>query len=292
MKEIRITVLVLFLLSMAAYLGYRYYEEHTKDLYGPAISFQEESIVVSVSADESELLEGVQAIDDNDGDVTESLMVESISDLIGEGKRIITYVAFDSGTNISKREREIIYSDYTSPRFSASKPLRFVVGEGSNIINSLMALDCIDGDISDKIRYEEPEFNFGKSEGEYPIEFQVTNSVGDTSRLPVNLIFYYANVPNKDRIPEIVLAEYITYIKRGDSFDARSYIKGVRIGNHEYMFDDFDSGEDNIEIKLKKDIRITSNLNRELPGIYSIEYALTTEVGFTGITNLIVIVEE
>ncbi len=292
MKLLRISVFVLFLLSTAGYLGYRYYEERTKDLTGPTIIFQEDSLVVSVSAAENELFQGTQAFDDYDGDVTNSLMVEDISHLIGKEKRIVTYVAFDSNTNISKREREIIYMDYTSPRFSASKPLRFPVGEGNRMLQNLMAFDCIDGDISEKIRYEEPESNFGYSEGNYPMEFLVTNSVGDTTSLPVEVTFYHANAQNKEQIPEIRLSEYIVYIKKGDPFYPKSYINGLRLGNREYSFTDNDLGENNIELTLKNAIQIDSDLKVREPGIYSIEYTMMTEAGYTGETSLVVIVEE
>lgn len=75
-------------------------------------------ISVSIHADEAELLAGVTAYDAKDGDVTDSLAVEHISNFIEKGRRKISIVAFDSDNNVTHAEREMVYNDYTSPVFS------------------------------------------------------------------------------------------------------------------------------------------------------------------------------
>ena len=52
-----------------------------KDGKGPEISMDNSEISVSIHADEAELLSGVTAYDAKDGDVTDSLAVEHISNL-------------------------------------------------------------------------------------------------------------------------------------------------------------------------------------------------------------------
>ena len=38
---------------------------------------------------------GVKAVDENDGDVTDSLVVESVSNFLGGGRRLVVYAAVD-----------------------------------------------------------------------------------------------------------------------------------------------------------------------------------------------------
>ena len=54
--------------------------------------------------DDAELLEGVTASDNVDGDVTDSLLIEKISGT-GEGSVIVTYVARDGANNVAKVSR-------------------------------------------------------------------------------------------------------------------------------------------------------------------------------------------
>lgn len=76
------------------------------DRAAPAISFEEndKKLVYTESMKEEELLEGVSAADDVDGDVTDSLLVEKISET-ADGNVIVTYVALDSSNNVTKKSR-------------------------------------------------------------------------------------------------------------------------------------------------------------------------------------------
>lgn len=76
------------------------------DKTAPEISFVEDDgrLIYSESMNEEELLEGVSAFDDKDGDVTESLVVEKVSET-AYGKVIVTYAALDSSNNVAKKSR-------------------------------------------------------------------------------------------------------------------------------------------------------------------------------------------
>ena len=56
--------------------------------------------------------------------MTGSILVEKLSDLYDGNRRLVTYAAFDSDDNVSKASREIVYTDYSSPRFSLTHALR------------------------------------------------------------------------------------------------------------------------------------------------------------------------
>ncbi len=190
MKVLRIAVLSLFLLSSIAYLGYWRYISINTDLIGPEIRCDTEEVQVSVKATEEELLQGITAFDDKDKDVTGTLLIESISDFISPGKRIITYAAFDSSNNVSRLERKLIYTDYTSPQFTILQPLRFALGSADGVEGYLQVLDCLDGDITDKIKFDQLSYNYYGSGGVYSIEFRATNSAGDTAYLSTDVEFY------------------------------------------------------------------------------------------------------
>lgn len=76
------------------------------DRTAPVISFDDEDrkLVYSESMSEEELLEGVSAVDDRDGDVTGSVLIEKISET-ADGNVIVTYAALDSSNNVAKRSR-------------------------------------------------------------------------------------------------------------------------------------------------------------------------------------------
>ena len=87
---------VLLGLSVFLYVG--------EDRMAPEIAFGEEAPVYREGMEEEELLAGVTAMDDRDGDVTGSLLVEKVSGT-GEGTVIVTYVARDGSNNVGKVSR-------------------------------------------------------------------------------------------------------------------------------------------------------------------------------------------
>ncbi len=290
MKLLRIAGLSMFLLSAIAFAGYRGYEISRNDEAGPLIEFDSDEVTAGVKVTEEELLKNVTAYDEKDGDVTASLLIESISDFISSGQRIITYAAFDSNNNITKRERKLIYTDYKSPRFSLKRPLRFTVGDTANILEYMEVWDCIDGDLSENIKYEEPDYNFGTTEDTYQITFQVTNSAGDTAYLPAEIEFYYM----EKSAPEILLSKYLIYLKVGEAFHPEAYIEGVSINQKKYGIMEnsiLQSGRPDNTIP-RKDISISSNVNIRKPGVYQAEYSMTAQNGNRGRTKLLVVVEE
>ena len=89
---------ILLGLSVFVYVG--------EDRTPPEIVFGEEAPVYREGMDEEELLAGVTAMDEKDGDVTDSLLIEKISGT-GEGTVIVTYVARDEANNVEKVSRTL-----------------------------------------------------------------------------------------------------------------------------------------------------------------------------------------
>ena len=91
---------VLLVVCLVLYLG--------KDRKGPEIFFSEENrIVYEDGIEEVQLLEGVTAIDEKDGDVSASLLVEKVAGTNGK-EVIVTYVARDSANNVGKASRAFV----------------------------------------------------------------------------------------------------------------------------------------------------------------------------------------
>ena len=88
---------VLLVVCLVLYLG--------KDRKGPEIFFDEErQIEYTEGMDEALLLEGVTAVDEKDGDVSDSLLVEKVAGTNGK-EVIVTYVARDGANNVGKASR-------------------------------------------------------------------------------------------------------------------------------------------------------------------------------------------
>ena len=88
--------IVLLAVCLFLYLG--------KDRTAPVISFGENLASYEEGMDEELLLQGVTAMDDKDGDVSDSLLVEKIAGTNGK-EVIVTYVARDSANNVGKASR-------------------------------------------------------------------------------------------------------------------------------------------------------------------------------------------
>lgn len=97
----------------------------------PVIEFTE-TISYDDSQSISSLLKGVKAYDDKDGDVTGSVMVESLIVLEDLTQAKVTYTAKDSNNNVSKASRIIDYSGAGNSIFTSS-----TVINGNEIVETM-----------------------------------------------------------------------------------------------------------------------------------------------------------
>ena len=68
-------------------------------------------------------MSGVKAIDEVDGDVSDTLVIENHSKISDDNKINVTYAAYDKSNNVAKVTRIIEYTDYQLPQFKLNKPL-------------------------------------------------------------------------------------------------------------------------------------------------------------------------
>lgn len=89
---------ILMALSVVLYLD--------EDRMAPVIHMEEVEMEYREGMSDEELLAGVTAMDETDGDVTGGLVVEKVSE-VGNGTVIVTYGVKDSSGNVGKASRVI-----------------------------------------------------------------------------------------------------------------------------------------------------------------------------------------
>lgn len=193
MKKIRVGSIVLLMIAAAVFVSFRVYERMNNDTTPPVITYPEGELELSVKADENELLKDVEVEDEKSGDVSESLVVESLSDFTEEGTRIITYAAIDANGNVARKERVLRYTDYTKPVFKVNGKLRYPMGKTINVLDRITAESSLDGNLTDNIKYFlEGTINV-MAAGKYPIEYRVMDSGGNTTYLSTEIEVYDAS---------------------------------------------------------------------------------------------------
>ena len=68
-------------ISLAASLIFWFTQVRKGDRIGPVITMDQQELTVGLNATDEDFLQGVKAVDENDGDVTDSLVVESADEL-------------------------------------------------------------------------------------------------------------------------------------------------------------------------------------------------------------------
>lgn len=290
MIRLRMLSVLILLSAIASILYIRVIHGRNNDNIAPNISMDKTEIAISVEDDESVLLEGVAARDNRDGDVSDSLTIDNISTFNSEGKRYVTFAAFDNSNNVGKATREITYTDYRPPHFDITEPMTFPIG-ATKYFESITANDVLDGDVTGNIHFEDNTRFYSSDPGEYDVVIQVKNSAGDVASLPLTISILDKTYDEK---PRVHLKHYVRYTKKGVKLDYKNLADCVYLGNRRYELEDGDDVEDDTIGRDK--IRINDDgVNYEKAGIYTVNYKLTMEQGdekVTGTTRLIVVVED
>lgn len=273
MKFIRILIAIVFIAVVGAWSVNVVLSKTVKDHTPPVITSDRDVLELSVNDDRSKLLTGLTATDDRDGDLTSEILVGTHSRFISEGVCDITYLVFDANKNVGKFTRRTKYTDYTEPVFSLKEPLMFKSGDTVSMFTKISLTDCLDGDISSKVKIVVNDVDNSKL-GTYYVTFEASNSYADVvnRKLPVNIVNDTADSPH------IELTDYLIYVNVGDTIQPQKYIKSVT--------DKYDSniGSDKVEIN--------SMVDTKTPGVHQVAYSYTDSRGLTGHSFLIVIVRE
>ena len=295
MRRIRVLSIIIFVIAVLSFGIFRIVSLKDRDMTGPKITMAEESVTVSCEAAEEEMLAGITATDKRDGDVSDSLIVESMTNFIEKGRRNITVAAFDSTNHVSKATREIIYSDYHSPTFGMEKPLKFPLNT-ENILDGVSASDVLDGNLTANIKISSDYYVKVDQVGDYPVVLTVTNSAGDVSELPVTVQIY--DPTEESQNPQIELSAYLVQTTPGTAVDPWSYVQSITLRGKDYVrgedgvLRDTDPAENQERTSISQgEVSISQDVDYNTPGVYEITYQFEDE-GDTGVIRLVVVVSQ
>ena len=282
MRILRVLLLIIFMITSLVFGIDQYRSYKDRDKNAPIITSREEILHLNTDSTEDDLLRGVSAQDDRDGDVSKSLVVAGKSNFIEEGMIRVDYAAFDSHNNVGTYSRRVIYDDYHSPRFSSKKPLMVLRSDSSYDLSFFRAKDVLDGDISNKIKIISDSAYASDSSSEFPIELEVTNSYGDVEKL--NLVLdVYTNI--EKNLPYPGLSEYIVYTPVGEEINPESYLIGIRQGDVVLDFEKTNYSKAYIDID-------DNDIDYNTPGKYTVTFTLWRSYSSYTESKMIVIVTE
>ncbi len=273
MRYVRIMIVGIFSLTLIAFVASNMLLNYNADTEKPVITSDSDEIQISDRDGKEALLKGLKAVDNQDGDITEDIFIGEYAPFTDKGVCKIKYLVFDSSNNVGTYTRTVTYTDYISPEFQLSKPLTYEVGAPVTVLDRLTVLDCIEGDITDKIKIVSSDVNKMEA-GIYRIGVEASNSFGDTVslNLPVNVV---EQIPD---LPSIQLSRYMVTVKKGEKFDSSKYIEKLVLP---------DGSEGN-----RNEIHMESDVNTSAEGTYQTVYSYTGAGGNTAVTSLTVVVRE
>ncbi len=285
MKVLRTLVIIFFLIVSAVFGVYEYGIYKDRDEIAPVITADSDEVVVSVYDDTEAYVVGMQATDNKDGDVTDSIIETSKSYFISGTTFRVNYVAFDSHNNVGTYSRMATFSDYTSPTFAISSPLRYLASSSDgSLLDNITASDVCDGDITSQIKTITSDYSYYYSSQEnssYQVTLQVTNSFGDIQELTVSVSLetsanYYKSSP--------ALSQYLVYTDLNHTIDYGSYLIGIWAGGSTTTFE-------NQMNYSSSDVQIdSSNVDYSTPGTYTVNYMLYDNGKVVGTTSMYVVV--
>ena len=279
---------MLYILLIAAclllYRGYRMLDRISDDTTAPEIRVPDQMLQLSVYDPEELLLQGVTAVDDADGDVTASLVIEKMWLADTDGTVNVRYAAFDRAGNVAKAEHKVLFTDYVSPRFVLERPLMYRVNYDYDVLADIQAVDMLDGDITHRIRATSLDDESMLVPGVHEVEFRVTNSLGEMVKLVLPVEVLSMDLYQAD----LLLTDYLIYLDAGARFDAEDYLERfVCSGVTTSLLNG---------LPAEFTMETVGEVNTQVPGVYSVTY--TVQYGtpdsqrvFTGCSKLIVVVE-
>lgn len=274
MRKWLISLMVVCSIVLAGGVAFLYM---TRDTKGPEISFESgKNQQYEDGMSTEELLENVKAMDDKDGDVSDTLAVENIYTK-GTDKVVVVYVAKDNSNNVTKKEmtmstegtdteEETEMSDI--PTVSDGEETQESDGEGADQMSDTEDTDTLTDDAqktegSDMT--ETPDVTPGLTEDNPEEEARKTQEDKITLLSP--------------QAPRFYLTTYYTEVAVGTAIDQLSFVKDIQ--------DDVDE-----RYELFKHIMIEGSVDTNTPGTYELTYyALDTNGNSSNAAVLTVVVK-
>ena len=287
MRRLKRLSVLLFIVSLILLGSHIFKVRMLDDRTGPVFQMDSHTVEVSVKDGEEALLKGLTATDAKDGDISDSIIVESIGPFTGTGSRIVNYAALDSDNHVTHTKREMVYTDYEPSRFHLSRPLSFAMNT-VNLLNGISVEDSIDGDLTRNVRMMSDSEIDTAHVGEYSARLKATNSAGGISYLPVTVEIYDASVFH--RLPLLNLKEYVAYVEKGADFDERDYLTSIVINGTSYSLTEEEGTYENPVVAQGETQRtisydmvdIESEVDTDVTGYYEVLYTFEDTISETG----------
>ena len=275
MRTLKIILCIATALSVLAFALAIYYTQFYKDVVPPEIRMDADTVTVSVTDGDEALLRGVTAVDNRDGDISGTVLVDGVSQLTGPNSARVRYIVFDAAENSATASRTVVYSDYEAPRISVLRPLTYNVGDTIALRGRVIARDCLEGNITSRIRLSSQDLS-NRSAGIYHLSIWVMNKLGDVSTVSLPVI-----VREEDpEAPVVELTDYLVYLERGEEFDPRTY------------FQTYSERADSLLHHTYEQLEVSGEVDTDTPGTYEVTYSATNSAGLTSVAILTVVVEE
>ena len=261
MKIIRLCVLALLVLTIAGSAANAVLNRNSGG-EAPVIKSEKDKLSVPCEYTASDLLKGLTASDEEDGDLTDRIMIGNFSGFKSRGVADLEYVVFDSDGNRDACTREVQFNDYKPPRILFDSPCVFFARSSASgdLKQNTRAYDMLDGDVTKRVRITETDADF-KVPGKYTFSVYVFNSFGDE----VNMEFPVHILDPARKGNTVSLAAAIEYLGKGASFDPEDYFVGVT--------------NDNTGSPVSPDLytlNIDSDVDSSKAGMYEVHYSATS----------------
>lgn len=277
MKKTKIFFGVIVIIIIIGYKYFKYIQENNLDKQPPTINYSD-NLITTVNASDADLLAGVSAFDDVDGDVSDSLIIENISKISDDHKVSITYAAYDKSNNVAKMTRIVEYQDYQLPHFKLDKPLIFTSLKNNNLLEAISAYDVRGNNISNKIRmqYQQNPYEIETTNVSYPIIFTVTDDLGGTKNITLNVDLIENNKEYNN--VEVKLKDYLIYVEKGATLNLANYLDKIVYQDEEQKIN-------------YKNLEISNNFDLMTEGVYDVYFTYTLKDNLSGYSKLVIVVE-
>lgn len=239
---------ILLIIIAAALLVVDYYVLRAEDESAPVISFPEGEATYSADMDDEDLLEGVTARDDKDGDVSDSLRIGEKVESEDGTYITIFYIARDSSNNIAQSSRIMQMDASAQAQIQQSATPTPVEEETTGTADTTQS--------AEGVQDTQQTANGTESEAEPELDEQ--------GRLENEAAI--AALPATS--PRIYLSQYAVEIAAGSEFEPLSYVEDIQ--------DDADSRDD-----LYLGIQISGEVNTSVAGTYELYYYVNDSAGNT-----------
>ena len=252
MKYLRMTAVGLFAMAIGLFVLSEVQERMDEDPHSPVITCDTDEIEIPVDYTREQLMEGVHAEDQEDGDLTDEIITGQFSQFIDDGVSELSYVVFDSANQPAVCERKVRFTDYEPPKFSLTGPLVFNAGDVNNAANMIRAQDVLDGDITELLLNKNDDISY-QIPGTYSIEVEVTNSFGDmqSAVLPVHVTRCTDSAAGQSQPAE--------YMWKKAARSMLAALAGKLTGDREAPVN-------------AQEVTVESNVDTSNPGVYEVHY--------------------